>query len=199
MKASICNNRGAVYVGIIFILLTVLLLSTSLLNMSIDSMGMVINSNNDSYRANYIIESILELKIEEIMELFDGAIRNYMADLQTYKVEHSEDIDGFSYGLPDFYSYIRGLDSDITGLSESAKNHFGEYKEKHYYKVDIKCDWDKKRVNITSRGEYKQARKFINVELELPTVTNEGEDENGLPKIAILPARITRYYQTYGL
>ncbi|HZK57880.1 MAG TPA: hypothetical protein VFD17_06185, partial [Clostridia bacterium] len=138
MKNSICNNRGAVCVGIIFVLLTVLLLLTSLLNISTDSIGISINSNNDSYRANYIIESILELKIEEITELCNGAVSSYMADLQIYNMECREDIDNIPYDPPDFCNYIRDLDSDIKNLSKSARNSFEGYKEKHYYNVDIK-------------------------------------------------------------
>lgn len=199
MKDFMYNKNGAIYVSVIFISLIIVVLSTSLLNI-LTSNNMAINSNNDNYRAGYIIESVLELKIEEIMKLCDQAINDYLTDLQTYNMGCVETAEGYIlHNPPSFHDYIVNLAFDIEGLSGSANNLFEEYKEKHYYKVDIECNLNKNCVNITSRGEYKRARKFINVELELPTITNEGDDEYGLPKIAVSPAKVIRYYQTLGL
>ena len=201
MKNFIYNKKGVVYVNVIFILLIVSVLSISLLNI-LASNNIAINSNNDNYRAGYIIESILELKINEIMELCDQTICNYQADLQTYNynIEYIKNVNNdILCSPPDFHDYIKNLVPDIEGLSKLANNPFEEYKEKHCYEVDIKCDLDKNCINIISRGEYNRARKFINVELELPIIVDNGTDENGLPKVIISPARVVKYYQTFGL
>ena len=183
MKDCLYNKRGSIYVGVVFIFLIVLVLPVSLLNILLSN-NMAINSNNDNYRAGYIIESILELKIEEIMELCDRTVNDYLVDLDTYNTEYIEIVDdNVLYSPPGFSSYVAGLAFNIKNLSEWGNNPFDEYKEKHYYKVDIECDLSKNCIDIVSMGEYRQARKFINVELELPTIESNGDDGYGLPQI----------------
>jgi hypothetical protein len=212
MKDFMYDEKGLVYVSVIFISLIIFVLSTSLLNILFNS-NMIISSNNDSYRAGYIVESILELKIEEIMKLCNQATDNYLADLQAYNMEYIETVGLQTYDMgyaqvadnnvlcspPDFCDYIADLISDIEDLSGWETNPFEEYKERHYYRVDIECDLKENRIDITSGGEYRRARKFINVELELPRIINEGDDKSDLPGIVISPAKVIRYYQTIGL
>ncbi|MGI6426655.1 MAG: hypothetical protein ACOX0L_03480 [Natronincolaceae bacterium] len=212
MKDCMHDEKGVIYVGIIFISLIIFVLSTSLLNILLNN-NMIISSNNDNYRAGYIVESILELKIEEIMELCNQATDDYLADLQTYNMEYIETVDLQAYdmvytevtdnnilcGPSDFCNYMADLVSDIEDLSGWENNPFEEYRERHYYKVDIKCDLSKNCINITSRGEYRQARKFINVDLELPEIINDGDDNSDLPGTVISPVKVIRYYQTVGL
>lgn len=212
MKDFVYNKKGVIYVNVIFISLIIFVLSTSLLNILLNN-NIIINSNNDNYRAGYIVESILELKLEEIIELCDKATDNYLTDLQAYNMEYTEadhlqaydmgdtEITGNSilYNPPGFSSYIANLASGIEDLSEWENNPFAEYGDRHYYKIDIKCDLSKNCINITSRGEYRQARKFINVELELPKIINDGDNKFSLSGVVISPAKVTRYYQTVGL
>lgn len=197
MGTFVHNDRGLIYIGVIFILSIILVLSTSLINMLISN-SMAINSNNDNYRAGYIVESALELKIEEIIELCDWIANNYLADLQAYNMGCIVGIDGHILCCsPIFYNYIADSVSDIEDLSESADNPFEEYEREHHYKIVIKCDLDKNLIDITSVGEYRQARKFIKVRLELPAITDEGIDEYGLSTIDISPAKVIQYYQTF--
>ncbi len=225
MKDFMYDEKGLVYVSVIFISLIIFVLSTSLLNILFNS-NMIISSNNDSYRAGYIVESILELKIEEIMKLCSQATGNYLADLQTYNMGYIETVGLQTYNIgyietvdlrpcdmgyteiadsnilcspSDFCNYMADLISDIEDLSGWETNPFEEYKERHYYKVDIKCDLSKNCINITSRGEYRQARKFINVDLELPRIINDGDGNPDLPGAVISPVKVIRYYQTIGL
>ena len=72
MNDCVHDEKGVIYVGVIFISLIIFVLSTSLLNILLNN-NMIISSNNDNYRAGYIVESILELKIEEIMKLCSQA------------------------------------------------------------------------------------------------------------------------------
>ncbi len=212
MNDCVHDEKGVIYVGVIFISLIIFVLSTSLLNILLNN-NMIISSNNDNYRAGSIVESILELKIEEIMKLCNQATDNYLADLQAYNMEYIETVGLQTYDMgyaqvadnnvlcspPDFCDYIADLISDIEDLSGWETNPFEEYKERHYYRVDIECDLKENRIDITSGGEYRRARKFINVELELPRIINEGDDKSDLPGIVISPAKVIRYYQTIGL
>ena len=68
MGTFVRNDRGLICVSVIFILSIILVLPVSLIHMLVSN-SMAINSNNDNYRAGYIVESALELKIEEIIEL----------------------------------------------------------------------------------------------------------------------------------
>lgn len=197
MRIFMNNDRGLIYVSVIFILLIILMLSASLMHMLISN-SMAINSNNDNYRAGYIVESVLELKIEEIIELCDLIINNYMSDLQAYDMGYIVGIDGHILCCPPiFYNYIANSVSDIESLSESADNPFEEYEKEHHYKIIIKCDLDKNHIDIISVGEYRQARKFIKVRLELPAIIDEGMDEYGLHTTIISPAKVIQYYQTF--
>lgn len=197
MRIFMNNDRGLIYVSVIFILLIILMLSASLMHMLISN-SMAINSNNDNYRAGYIVESVLELKIEEIIELCDLITNNYMSDLQAYDMGYIVGIDGHILCCPPiFYNYIANSVSNIESLSESADNPFEEYEKEHHYKIIIKCDLDKNCIDVTSVGEYRQARKFIKVRLELPAIEEEGIDEYGLSTIAISPAKVIQYYQTF--
>ena len=238
MNDCVHDEKGVIYVGVIFISLIIFVLSTSLLNILLNN-NMIISSNNDNYRAGYIVESILELKIEEIMKLCSQATGNYLADLQTYNMGYIETVGLQTYNIgyietvdlqtynigyietvdlrpcdmgyteiadsnilcspSDFCNYMADLISDIEDLSGWETNPFEEYKERHYYRVDIECDLKENRIDITSGGEYRRARKFINVELELPRIINEGDDKSDLPGIVISPAKVIRYYQTIGL
>ena len=197
MGTFVRNDRGLICVSVIFILSIILVLPVSLIHMLVSN-SMAINSNNDNYRAGYIVESVLELKIEEIIELCDLVINNYMSDLQTCDMGCIVGTDGYILCCPPiFYNYIANSVSDIESLSESVDNPFEEYEKEHHYKIIIKCDLDKNLVDITSVGGYRQARKFIKVRLELPVVTEEGIDEYGLPIMAISPAKVIQYYQTF--
>ena len=197
MKPFIQDDRGVIYVSVIFISLIVLMMSTSLLHMLISN-NMIINSNNDNYRAGYIIESALELKIGEITELCNKTAENYLTDLQTYNMGYIVSIDGHIFcNSPVFYNYVIDLVSDIEALNESVANPFEEYKGEHSYKVDIKYDPNENLIDITAMGEYRQARKFIRVKLELPAITGEDTDEYGLPTMIISPAKVIQYYQTF--
>ncbi len=197
MGTFVRNDRGLICVSVIFILSIILVLPVSLIHMLVSN-SMAINSNNDNYRAGYIVESALELKIEEIIELCGLTTNNYLADLQAYNTGCIVGIDGHILCCPPvFYNYIADSVSDIENLSESADNPFEEYEKEHHYKVIIECDLDNNLIDIISVGEYRQARKFIKVRLELPAITDEGIDEYGLPAIAISPAKVIQYYQTF--
>lgn len=201
MKALLYNKKGTIYVSVIFISLIIFVLLTSLMYMSVNN-NMVVNSNNDNSRAGYIVESILELKIMEIMELSDEVINDYLFDLQTYKIKYIETNNNSPtpYNPPNFLNYIeQNMIPNIEKLSESENNLFEEYKAAHYFKVDIKCDPNEEFIDITSIGKYNQARKFINVKLELPKIIDNGIDEYKLPRIAIYPMNVVEYYQTFGL
>lgn len=163
----------------------------------------VINSNNDNYRANYISESILELKIMQIMELSDEIIMEYLLDLQNYKKEYLKDINSNSstkYDPPKFSIYVeQKIIPNIKNLGGNKSNPFEEYENDHYYKIDIEYDSNEKIINITSIGRYNRARRFIKAKLELPKIIDNGFDEYNLPKVSILPVNIVEYYQTIGL
>lgn len=201
MKALLCNKKGTIYVSVIFISLIIFIVLGSLFNILVNNIR-IINSNNDNYRAGYIAESILELKIANIMELSHEVINKYLLDLQTYKIEYIEktkEIPHIPYNPPNFANYIRlGIILDIKTLSETTDNPFEEYKDNHYYKIDIKSDSNEEFINITATGRYNKARKFINVKLELPKIIENGFDEHSLPRIAIYPMNIVEYYQTVG-
>ena len=197
MRIFMNNDRGLIYVSVIFILLIILMLSASLVHMLVSN-SMAVNSNNDNYRAGYIVESALELKIEEIIGLCGQVTNNYLSDLQAYNMGCIAGLDGHIFcGPPIFYNYIADSVSDMEDLSESVNNPFEEYEKEHHYKIVIKCDLDKNLVDITSVGGYRQARKFIKVRLELPVIIDEGIDEYGLSTMIISPARVVQYYQTF--
>ena len=199
MKSFMYNKDGAVYTSIVFVLLIIFVLIASLLNILAGN-SIIINSNNDSYRADYIVESVLELKINEIMELCTETVDNYLADLQKYDTEYMENDDcNFLYSPPDLYNYITSLIPDVEKLSETVDNPFEEYSGKHSYGVDIKCNLNQNSISIVSKGEYNRARKFVKVEMRLPTIIHEDFDENGLPETTVLPAEVTKRYQTFGL
>ena len=112
-------------------------------------------------------------------------------------MEYIENADNnILYNPPNFRDYIESSIPNINKLSELANNPFEGYKERHSYEIDIKCDIDNNCINIKSKGEYRRARKFINVDLGFPIATESGIDEHGLPKITISPVKVIKYYQT---
>lgn len=202
MRSLLNNQNGIIYVSIIFISLTILVILTSLVYIMSTNIE-VINSNNDNYRANYISESILELKIMQIMELSDEIIMEYLLDLQNYKKEYLKDINinsSTKYDPPKFSIYVQQkIILNIKDLGGNKSNPFEEYENDHYYKIDIEYDSNEKVINITSIGRYNRARRFIKAKLELPKIIDNGFDEYNLPKVSILPVNIVEYYQTIGL
>jgi len=199
MKDSINNQKGIICVSIIFISLITFVLLSSLTYALINNIESV-NSNNDNYRANYISESILEVKIVEIMKFSDVVINEYLLDLQRYKIEYLKGDQDIEYDPPKFSNYAtHKIIPYIKKIGGSENSSFKEYEKDHYYKIDINYDSIKKVVNITSLGRYKRARKFINANLELPKVIDNGFDEYNLPKVSILPINIVEYYHTIGL
>jgi len=200
MRDSVNNQKGIVCVSIIFISLIIFVMLTSMVYAMMNNIETV-TSNNDSYRANYISESILELKITEVMELSDEIIMEYLLDLQSYKVEYLKNIDpSIKYDPPNFSIYVaQKIIPNIKKIGGSKNNPFEEYENDHYYKIDIDYDSSEKVVNITSMGRYNRARRFIKVKLELPKVIDNGFDEYNLPKVSILPINIVEYYHTIGL
>ncbi|QUH20683.1 hypothetical protein [Alkaliphilus sp. B6464] len=202
MRSLLNNQNGIIYVSIIFIALIIFVILTSLVYIMSTNIE-VINSNNDSYRANYISESILELKIMQIMELSDRVIIEYLLDLQKYKKEYIKDINNnpsVKYDPPKFSIYVeQKIIPNIKKLGSNENNPFEEYEDDHYYKIDIEYDSGEKVINITSTGIYNRARRFIKAKLELPKIIENGFDEYNLPKVSILPVSIVEYYQTIGL
>jgi len=199
MKDSINNQKGIICVSIIFISLITFVLLSSLTYALINNIESV-NSNNDNYRANYISESILEVKIVEIMKFSDVVINEYLLDLQRYKIEFLKGDQDTEYNPPKFSNYAtQKIIPYIKKIGGSENSSFKEYEHDHYYKIDVNYDSIKKVVNITSLGRYKRARKFINANLELPKVIDNGFDEYNLPKVSILPINIVEYYHTIGL
>lgn len=201
MKKLFNNQKGSMSVSIIYITLIIIIILISLIYKLTNNI-VAVNSNNDSYRANYISESITELKIMEITELYHETISEYLMDLKRYKIEYikAASIDPYiNYNPPNFSTYIQRSIPHIKKLSSDGINTFKEYEDDHYYKIEIDYDSSKKVINITSMGRYNRARRFIKVKLEIPKVIDCGLDEYNLPKVGILSVNIVEYYHTIGL
>lgn len=200
MKKLIANQRGIVYLSIVYISLIILTILMSLLYLISNNIASVI-SNADNYRANYITESILELKIAEINELSEEVIMEYLLDLKQYKsryIELSED-EYSSYNPPKFSTYIRQkIIPNAKKISGTINNPFEEYDDNHYFKINVEYDNDDDLINIKAEGSYRRARTFIRAKLELPKSIEYGIDEYNLPKIKILSINIVQYYQVLG-
>lgn len=202
MGDNLNNQRGMISVSIILISLIIFVILTSLAYSITNSIEAVISSN-DNYRANYISESILELKIMEIMSLSDEVIMKYLLDLQKYKLNYIKDIENdliIEYEPPNFSTYIqKNFIPKIKKLGNSKSNPFEEYDNDHYYEIEIVYDSNEKVINITSMGRYNRARRFIKAKLDIPKAVDYGIDEYNLPKVNILPVDIVEYYRTIGL
>lgn len=197
MKTYLNNKDGFVYISLIFILLIISGLLASLTQL-INYNNILVKSNNDNYRANYIAESILELKIEELLDLCNGAVDSYLKDFHQYNMQFSGQANNYVfYSLPDFYNYINAIIPYVEGLSQWESNPFAEYKEDHYYEIIIQACLRDNYIHLIASGQYGNARSFIDVVIQLPVLINRGQDENGLPIEDILPAEVVKYYQTF--
>ncbi len=202
MKDLVKSEKGIVYISVILISLIIFVILTSLVYLINNNIRAVI-SNNDNYKANYIVESNLDLKIMEITEISDKCINEYLLDLRNYKIKYIEERQkdaSLPYDPPRFSTYINDIViPDVENLSGTIYDPFEEYKDKHSFHADIKYNYSNKVVDITAVGTYRRARVFINVKLELPKAIENGVDEYNLPKINILPVNIIEYYQTFGV
>lgn len=202
MKNPIKGSKGIISIHVFFIALMMFVILTSLLYMMTNQLKIQM-SNNDSYRANYLAESIVELKLAEILQLSEEVIKKYRIDLYRYKVEYLLLIyQGFDkrYNPPVFADYVkRELLPQIKELSSSENNPFEDYLEDHHYKIKIQYDTRQNVIMMEAMGRYKRARRFIYVKLSLPQSMDNGLDEYDLPRISIISPHIVGYYRTIGL
>lgn len=197
MKTYIGNQDGFICVSVFFMILMVVAILTPPMYMLMNR-SMAIRSNRNNYRASYIVESVLELKIAEIIDLCDQAIDDYLKDLETYNAQYIINPDEYiTHNPPRLSSYIANISTNIENLSESVNNPFEEYEDQHSYKIKIEHHLNENYIFINSKGEYREARRFIDVKIDLPATIDQGLDEHGLPITTILPAEVIQYYQTF--
>lgn len=202
MKNSMKASKGMISIHVFFIALMMFVILTSLLYTMTNHIHIRV-SNNDSHRANYLAESIVELKLAEILQLSEEVIEAYRIDLYRYKSEHLLSIrDGFDkkYNPPTFVDYVkREFLPQIKELSSSENNPFEDYLEDHHYRIKIQHDTGQNVIMIEAMGRYNRARRFIHVKLALPQAMDNGLDEYDLPRISITSPNILGYYRAIGL
>lgn len=199
MKKYLLNNNGSIGVCsfMISIILIILLISTLTLFMNDYYM---VQSYMDSVKAYYLAETAVEKALYEIKNITDSIIIKYLIELKTYKIHYIKNMiegnDTGEYIPPKLERYLKeGLESKIY-ITEN--NPFSNYLCEHSYTAEITYNSSKKIIDISSKGVYNDARKFIHAKIKLPIVCEDGVDEYNLPIKKVVPLQLESYYQTFG-